>query len=164
MPRGPPLAKTWPNPIGCTVVLPSGGLSHTLERRPFHMPFDHDAAAAATLYWYDESTWWRYDTDGGCWRGWTVSDGADGPSISLATEKRGPVSKWRPWGATLDKSESPYARWFVGGRTNSSFNCVDKHVLEGHGADIACVALARARMHWRERARGAPQVHEHRRG
>ena len=116
MPRGPPLAKTWPNPIGCTVVLPSGGLSHTLERRPFHMPFDHDAAAAATLYWYDESTWWRYDTDGGCWRGWTVSDGADGPSISLATEKQGPVSKWRPWGATLDKSESPYARWFVGGR------------------------------------------------
>ena len=98
--------------------------------------FDHDAAAAATLYWHDESAWWRYDTHGECWRGFVVGDG---PTITLATEKPGPVSAWRPWGATLDTSESPYSRWFVGGRTNACFNCVDKHILEGNGGDLACV-------------------------
>ena len=36
-----------------------------------------------------------------------VHEGADGPSIRLATEKVGPVSQWRPWTATLDASEAP---------------------------------------------------------
>ena len=117
--------------------------------------FDHGAAAASTLYWYAEDAWWRYDTADECWRGWAVHEGADGPSISLATEKVGPVSQWRPWTATLDASEAPYARWFVGGRTNASFNCVDKHVLEGRGSDVACVRapLSAARAIYRSRAR-----------
>lgn len=27
----------------------------------------------------------------------------------------------------------PYAEWFVGGKTNACYNCVDKHVVEGRG-------------------------------
>jgi acetyl-CoA synthetase len=32
------------------------------------------------------------------------------------------------WHTTLDTSNPPFWRWFVGGRLNASFNCVDRHV------------------------------------
>ena len=101
--------------------------------------FPHDEAAASTLYWEDDGTWWRYDADGECWRGWTIETNASDCTASVreAAPRPGAVSAWRPWGATLDESEAPYYKWFVGGRTNAVFNAVDKHVLEGHGADIA---------------------------
>ncbi len=35
------------------------------------------------------------------------------------------------WEKTLDTSNAPYWRWFVGGRINVSYNCVDRH-LETH--------------------------------
>jgi acetyl-CoA synthetase len=31
----------------------------------------------------------------------------------------------------------PYAKWFLGGRLNVSFNCLDRHVLAGHGDKVA---------------------------
>ncbi len=41
---------------------------------------------------------------------------------------------------TLDISRGvPFANWFVGGRYNASYNCLDKHVLAGRGADEALV-------------------------
>ena len=83
-------------------------ITYTVYADRVLMPaFDHGAAAASTLYWYAEDAWWRYDTADECWRGWAVKEGADGPSISLATEKPGPVTRWRPWTATLDASEAP---------------------------------------------------------
>jgi acetyl-CoA synthetase len=33
--------------------------------------------------------------------------------------------------------EPPYAKWFIGGKLNVSYNCVDRHVEQGHGAKIA---------------------------
>ena len=32
------------------------------------------------------------------------------------------------WHTTLDTSNPPFWRWFVGGRLNASFNCVDRHL------------------------------------
>ncbi|MFC0627586.1 acetate--CoA ligase [Kribbella deserti] len=38
---------------------------------------------------------------------------------------------------TLDWSDAPFAEWFVGGRLNVSYNCVDRHVLAGRGDKVA---------------------------
>jgi acetyl-CoA synthetase len=32
-----------------------------------------------------------------------------------------------PWQTTLDTSDAPFFKWFVGGRLNASYNCVDRH-------------------------------------
>jgi acetyl-CoA synthetase len=32
-----------------------------------------------------------------------------------------------PWHTTLDTSSAPFWKWFVGGRLNASYNCVDRH-------------------------------------
>ena len=42
-----------------------------------------------------------------------------------------------PWTRVLDWSEAPVAKWFVGGRLNVAYNCVDRHVLEGNGDRVA---------------------------
>jgi acetyl-CoA synthetase len=42
-----------------------------------------------------------------------------------------------PWTQVLDWSERPFAKWFVGGRLNAAYNCVDRHVEAGHGDRVA---------------------------
>jgi acetyl-CoA synthetase len=37
----------------------------------------------------------------------------------------------------LDWSNPPFARWFVGGTLNVAYNCVDRHVEDGHGDQVA---------------------------
>jgi acetyl-CoA synthetase len=34
----------------------------------------------------------------------------------------------RYWDTTLDTSNAPFWKWFVGGRLNASYNCVDRHL------------------------------------
>src|SRR5436305_2645548 len=34
----------------------------------------------------------------------------------------------RYWHTTLDTSEAPFWKWFVGGRLNACYNCVDRHL------------------------------------
>ncbi len=41
------------------------------------------------------------------------------------------------WDQILDWSEAPYAKWFVGGTLNVSYNCLDRHVQAGHGDQVA---------------------------
>ncbi|HEU4491272.1 MAG TPA: acetate--CoA ligase [Jiangellales bacterium] len=41
------------------------------------------------------------------------------------------------WTQVLDWSNPPFARWFVGGRLNVAYNCVDRHVEAGHGDQVA---------------------------
>ena len=38
---------------------------------------------------------------------------------------------------TLDWSEAPFAKWFVGGTLNVAYNCVDRHVEAGNGDRVA---------------------------
>src|SRR5690606_6233844 len=42
-----------------------------------------------------------------------------------------------PWEQTLDWSDAPFAKWFVGGRLNVAVNCVDRHVAAGFGEKVA---------------------------
>jgi acetyl-CoA synthetase len=42
-----------------------------------------------------------------------------------------------PFTQVLDWSEAPFARWFVGGRLNVAYNCVDRHVEDGYGDQVA---------------------------
>ena len=38
---------------------------------------------------------------------------------------------------TLDWSDAPFAKWFVGGKLNASYNALDRHVEEGRGDRVA---------------------------
>jgi len=42
-----------------------------------------------------------------------------------------------PFTEVLDWSDAPFAKWFVGGRLNAGYNCVDRHVEAGHGDRVA---------------------------
>jgi len=44
---------------------------------------------------------------------------------------------FKPWDEALDWSEAPFAKWFVGGELNVSYNCLDRHVDAGHGDRVA---------------------------
>ncbi|EHR63542.1 acetate--CoA ligase [Saccharomonospora cyanea] len=41
------------------------------------------------------------------------------------------------WSKVLDWSDAPFAKWFVGGKLNVAYNCVDRHVEDGHGDQVA---------------------------
>jgi acetyl-CoA synthetase len=41
------------------------------------------------------------------------------------------------WTEVLDWSNAPFAKWFVGGRLNVAYNCVDRHVESGYGDQVA---------------------------
>jgi len=43
----------------------------------------------------------------------------------------------KPFEQVLDWSEAPFAKWFVGGRLNVAYNCVDRHVEAGNGDRVA---------------------------
>ncbi|MCP2318139.1 acetyl-CoA synthetase [Nocardia amikacinitolerans] len=43
----------------------------------------------------------------------------------------------RTWNRVLDWSDAPVAKWFVDGQLNVAYNCVDRHVLDGHGDQVA---------------------------
>jgi acetyl-CoA synthetase len=45
------------------------------------------------------------------------------------------------WDQVLDWSDPPHAKWFVGGKLNVAYNCVDRHVEAGNGDRVA--------FHWR---------------
>lgn len=44
------------------------------------------------------------------------------------------------WDRVLDWDEPPFAKWYVGGRLNAAYNCVDRHVEAGRGDKVA--------LHW----------------
>jgi acetyl-CoA synthetase len=42
-----------------------------------------------------------------------------------------------PFTGVLDWSDAPFAKWFVGGKLNVAYNCVDRHVEAGLGDRVA---------------------------
>ena len=46
------------------------------------------------------------------------------------------VTWFEPFGGVLDW-QPPYAKWFIGGKLNVCYNCVDRHVERGKGAKVA---------------------------
>ncbi len=53
-----------------------------------------------------------------------------------AAEARERVTWFEPFQTVLEW-EPPYARWFLGGRLNVTYNCVDRHVEAGRGDRVA---------------------------
>ncbi len=47
------------------------------------------------------------------------------------------ISWATPFDDVLDWSDAPFAKWYVGGRLNAAYNCVDRHVEEGNGDRVA---------------------------
>ena len=47
-------------------------------------------------------------------------------------EQAGALDWFRPWDTVLEW-DLPFARWFVGGTLNVSYNCLDRHVAAGRG-------------------------------
>ncbi|MEC3913822.1 acetate--CoA ligase [Nocardia sp. CDC160] len=43
----------------------------------------------------------------------------------------------QPFTQVLDWEDAPFAKWFADGKLNVAYNCVDRHVLDGHGDQVA---------------------------
>jgi len=86
------------------------------EERRFPPTAEFAAAAVADASLYEEAATDRL----GFWD-------AQARHLSWAT----------PWTQTLDWTDAPFAKWFVGGTLNVAYNCVDRHVEAGHGDRIA---------------------------
>jgi acetyl-CoA synthetase len=44
-----------------------------------------------------------------------------------------------PWSEVLDERDAPFYRWFVGGRTNLAYNCLDRHVATWRKNKLALI-------------------------
>ena len=40
---------------------------------------------------------------------------------------------FKPWERVLDDDDPPFYKWFIDGKLNVSYNCLDRHVLGGQG-------------------------------
>ncbi|WP_460796598.1 acetate--CoA ligase, partial [Nocardioides pacificus] len=67
-------------------------------------------------------------------------DRADADREGFWAEQAERLSWDRKWDRVLDWDNPPFAKWFVGGRLNASYNCVDRHVEAGNGDRVA--------LHW----------------
>ena len=54
-----------------------------------------------------------------------------------AEQARSRVSWATDFQTTLDWTEAPFAKWFVGGELNVAYNCADRHVEAGNGDRVA---------------------------
>ena len=87
--------------------------------------------AARELHWFDENrSMWLNQRDNGEWSGFYD---ATGDYATPVTES------YVPWTDTLDDSQSPCFRWYVGGMTNACFNEIDRHLLAGRGQNTAFI-------------------------
>ncbi|PPF29152.1 acetate--CoA ligase [Rathayibacter tritici] len=90
------------------------------ETRRFPPPADFASGAVATAALHDEA--------------------AEDRLAFWAARSRELLHWHRPFTRTLDWSAPPFARWFDDGELNVAYNCLDRHVLAGHGDRVA--------LHW----------------
>lgn len=62
---------------------------------------------------------------------------AEKDRLAFWTEQANRLSWETPFTEVLDWSEPPFAKWFVGGKLNVAYNCVDRHVEAGNGDRVA---------------------------
>jgi acetyl-CoA synthetase len=69
--------------------------------------------------------------------GTDVYDEADTDFEGFWARQAAALLDWyEEWHTVLDW-DVPHAKWFVGGRLNASYNCLDRHVAAGHGDQVA---------------------------
>ena len=56
-------------------------------------------------------------------------------------KQAGALHWFKKWDTVLDDSDPPFYKWFLGGKINASYNCLDRHVENGLGSRVA--------FHWR---------------
>jgi acetyl-CoA synthetase len=44
---------------------------------------------------------------------------------------------FKKWDRVLDWDDAPFAKWFVGGKLNVAYNCLDRHIEAGKGDKVA---------------------------
>ncbi|BDD84512.1 acetyl-coenzyme A synthetase [Tsukamurella pulmonis] len=64
-------------------------------------------------------------------------DRADADRLGFWAEQADRLHWDTPFGEVLDWSGAPFAKWFVGGKLNVAYNCVDRHVDAGNGDRVA---------------------------
>ncbi|HEY2166951.1 MAG TPA: acetate--CoA ligase [Jatrophihabitantaceae bacterium] len=64
-------------------------------------------------------------------------DEADADRLAFWEKAAGRLTWAKQWTQVLDWSDAPFSKWFVGGRLNVAYNCVDRHVESGHGDQVA---------------------------
>jgi acetyl-CoA synthetase len=89
-------------------------LSH--EERRFEPPEELAANANVTAAAYDE---------------------ADADPLAFWEKAAERLSWDTKWDTVLDWDNPPFAKWFVGGKINAAYNCVDRHVEDGNGDRVA---------------------------
>ena len=62
---------------------------------------------------------------------------ADADRLAFWAKQAERLSWAEKWTEVLDWSDAPFAKWFVGGKLNVAYNCVDRHVEDGHGDQVA---------------------------
>jgi acetyl-CoA synthetase len=62
---------------------------------------------------------------------------ADADRLAFWAEQANRLSWDTPFDEVLDWSGAPFAKWFVGGKLNVAYNCVDRHVEAGNGDRVA---------------------------
>jgi len=65
-----------------------------------------------------------------------IYERADKDYLAFWEEQAGNLYWHKKWEQVLDW-QSPFAKWFIGGKLNASYNALDRHVLEGRGDRIA---------------------------
>ncbi len=67
-----------------------------------------------------------------------VYDRAAADRLGFWAEQARELLSWETdFSETLDWSDAPFAKWYVGGRLNVAYNCVDRHVEAGNGDRVA---------------------------
>ena len=115
---------TCSNLLEGTVVTDTSSTEQTLanllkEDRRFEPPAELAASANVTAEAYDAA---KADREG------------------FWAEQASRLSWDKQWDQVLDWSNAPFAKWFVGGKLNAAYNCVDRHVEAGRGDKVA--------LHW----------------
>ncbi|BBZ02403.1 hypothetical protein MCHIJ_18400 [Mycolicibacterium chitae] len=64
-------------------------------------------------------------------------DEAEADRLAFWAKQAQRLSWATPFTEVLDWSEAPFAKWFVGGKINVAYNCVDRHVEAGNGDRVA---------------------------
>jgi acrylyl-CoA reductase (NADPH)/3-hydroxypropionyl-CoA dehydratase/3-hydroxypropionyl-CoA synthetase len=94
----------------------------------------HGGIAKREIHWHDPAreAWISFDDAARCWTGWSS---VTGEPITI-----GDLGEAHdPWRRAFDGDDPPFFGWFQGGLTNAAFNEVDRHVLAGHGDEVAFV-------------------------
>jgi acetyl-CoA synthetase len=66
-----------------------------------------------------------------------VYEEAERDRLAFWGEQAERITWAEPFTDVLDWSNPPFAKWYVGGKLNASYNCVDRHVEAGKGDKVA---------------------------